>query len=318
LLSQYCRDIILRSTGFFSALSVSFALLFPEVSLAQVGGERGSGPWVSSIQGGALHQFETDLSDAEGDFSLSRVFVQPSVGYAWNKRNMVSLSLGIGDSDYDFSPEATIDGWQPWGRVRDYKVAIAFRFSPSEHTDAIIIPSVRSYAEEDASLDDGRSEGLLAGVGWKLSDTLTIGPGFGWYTELGGGAHAFPIIILDWAITDKLSLTTGRGLAASQGPGLDLTYSLNDKWQVALAGRYEKTRFALEDDGVTPDGFGQDKSLPLVLSVQYSPWPMTSFSAFIGIEFEGELSLENADGRTVARSEYDTAGAVGLAFRNRF
>jgi hypothetical protein len=299
-------------------LSGFAALLFPAVAPAQGSGERQFGPWIWGIQGGAVEQFDTGLSDRPGDFSVRRLFIQPSVGYFWDRRHTVSLAVGIGDSKYDFSPDAAVGGQRPWGRIRDYRVSVPIRFSPSERTDAIIIPSVRSNAEEGASVNDGRTEGVLAGIGWKLSDSLTLGPGFGWFSELGGGSNAFPILVIDWAITDKLSLTTGGGMAASQGPGLTLNYSLNDKWTAGLTGRYEQIRFALANDGTSPGVYGQDESLPLVLRVEYSPWPLTSLGVFVGGEFEGELSLEDADGRTVARSDYDTAPLAGLFFRSRF
>ena len=308
----------MRISFVFLALISSASLLLPVASIAQEKGARQFGPWVWGIQGGAVQQFDAGLSDAQGDFSVNRYFIQPSVGYAWDRRNTVSVALGFGDSNYDFSPEATIGGQQPWGRIRDYRLSVPIRFSPSERTDVIIVPSVRSNAEEGASLDDGRTEGVLAGIGWRVSDTLFIGPGFGWFSELGGGSSAFPIIVVDWAITEKLSLTTGSGLAASQGPGLTLNYSLSEKWKVGLTGRYENVRFALEKNGTSPGVYGEDRSLPLLLSVQYSPWPMTSFGAFLGSEFGGELSLEDANGGTIARSEYATAGLFGLVFRSRF
>ena len=301
-----------------SACVVSVALLTPLAAHSQVDAKREYGPWVWGIQGGAVYQSETDFSDAEGDFSISRFFVQPSFGYAWDRRNSVSLSLGFGDSDYDFAAGGNIEGLNPWGRIRDYRVALPMRFSPTDKTNAIIIPSIRSDAEDGASLDDGRTQGVLAGVGWKFSDTLTLGPGFGWFSELGGGSAAFPIIIVDWAITEKISLSTGRGLAASQGPGLDLNYKLNDKWTVGLSGRYERVRFALDDDSASEGAFGEDKSLPLLVSVRYSPWPMTSVSAFVGSDFEGELTLEDSNTDTLANSEYDVAFSFGFVFRSRF
>ena len=308
----------MRISDALLALLAFSSLLTPVASAAKDGDGRQFGPWVWGIEGGALHQFATDLSNTDGSFSVNRYFIQPSVGYAWDRRNSVSLAFGFGESDYDFSSGATINGQQPWGRVNDYRISLPVRFSPSERTDAIIIPSIRSNTESGASLDDGRTEGLLAGIGWRVSDRLVIGPGFGWFSELGGGSSAFPIIVVDWAITDKLSLKTGRGLAASQGPGLTLNYELDQKWQLGLSGRYEEMRFALNNDAMSPGRYGEDKSLPLILSLQYSPWPMTQFAAFIGGEFEGKLSVEDRDGRTIASSEYDAAGLVGIAFSSRF
>ena len=280
--------------------------------------ERKGGPWVWGVQGGAVHQFETDLSDAEGDFSINRYFFQSSVGYAWDRRSSMSLSLGFGEFDYDFSSQATIDGMEPWNRIREYRVSVPIRFSPSKNTDAIIIPGIVSRTEKGASVDDGRSERVLAGISWTVSDTLKIGPGFGWNKKLGGGSSLFPILILDWSITDKLSLTTGSAFAASQGPGLSLNYDFIKDWQVSLAARYEKNRFALDDKGASSGGYGRDRNIPVYLSVQYSPWKPTELSAFVGSKFKGELSLEDSKRKTIATSDYDTAYTIGLTFKSRF
>lgn len=274
------------------------------------------GPWGWGVAGGALHQFDTDFSDGEGSFSVSRGFLQLSAGYAWDRRNSASLSLGWGSSNYVFD-DASIEGLRPWDRIEDYRVSLPLRFNVGEQADFIVIPSIRSYAEQGASLSDGQTEGLIAGMGWRFSDRLTIGPGFGWYSELGGGSKAFPILVVDWKITDRLSLQTGRGLAASQGPGFTLAYDLGSGWSLSGLARFEKIRFALEEERGEA-AIGEDRSAPLLLSLDYSPWPMTSASLFVGAELNGELTLESARGRELASSEYETAAVFGFSFRSRF
>ena len=275
------------------------------------------GPWVWGIAGGALHQADTDLKDSDGSFSVNRGFVQLNAGYAWDRRNTLSLSGGWGSSNYVFDDASRIEGVRPWGRIEDYRISLPIRFNVGEKADFIVIPSVRSYAEDGASLSDGQTEGVIAGMGWKFSDALTIGPGFGWYSELGGGSNAFPIVVVDWQITDRLSLQTGRGLAASQGPGFTLAYALNDRWKLSALARFEKIRFAL-DEGVQGAAFGEDRSAPLLLSLDYTPWPMTSASVFVGAELNGELSLESDRGREIASSESETAPLIGFSLQSRF
>ena len=276
------------------------------------------GPWVWSASGGAVHQFDSDLEDSDANFSVSRYFTQLSLGYAKDRKNSVSLSLGLGESKYDFSPSAAIDSRDPWGNIHDYRLSVPIRYSPSERANIIVIPGVRSYVEEGGKLDDGRTEGVIAAAGWKFSDSLTLGPGFGWFTELGGGSSLFPIILVDWKITDRLRLYTGQGLAASQGPGLSLDYTLAKGWTIGLTGRYEQTRFALDSDNGTGGAIGEDSSVPLLITVGYSPWPMTRLSAIAGIEFAGELTLEDSGGSTIARSDFDKAAVIGLIFSSRF
>ena len=155
-------------------------------------------------------------------------------------------------------------------------------------------------------------------MSWKLSNTLTLGPGFGWFSEVGGGSTAFPIIVIDWKITDRISLTTGSGLAASQGPGLTLNYQLAEKSTLGLTGRFEQTRFALDSEAGDAAQIGEDQSAPLLLTLEYSPWPMTSISVLAGAEFAGQLTLEDASGDSIANSEFDTAPVIGLTFSSRF
>ena len=304
-----------RAIGF---LSVFIVTLTTNSSVQGAQNERTFGPWVWGLSGGAVHQFDADLSDADGEFNVSRGFLQGSLGYAWDRKTSVSLSLGAGRSDYDFSEMATIDGQQPWEKIDDYRITLPIRFSPTENTSVIMIPSVRTAGESGASFSSGRTEGFIGGMSWKLSETLTIGPGVGWFSEIGGGSNAFPILVIDWKITDKLSLSTGRGLAASQGPGLTLDYQLAKKWKLALSGRYEKTRFALDDDAPRSGEIGEDRSLPLIVSLHYSPWPMTSITAMLGAEFDGSLRLEDERGGRIAKSDFDTAPVIGLSFSSRF
>lgn len=276
------------------------------------------GPWVWSASGGAVHQFDSDLDDSDANFSVSRYFTQLSLGYAKDRGNSVSLSLGLGESRYDFSPTAAIGNRDPWENIRDYRLSVPIRYSPSDRANIIVIPSVRSYVEEGGSLDDGRTEGVIAAAGWKFSDRLTLGPGFGWFSELGGGSNLFPIILVDWKITDRLRLSTGQGLAASQGPGLSLDYTLAKGWTIGMTGRYENTRFALDSDSATSGAIGEDSSVPLLLTMGYSPWPMTQLSAVAGVEFAGKLTLEDSGGSTLARSDFDNAAVIGLVFSSRF
>ena len=276
------------------------------------------GPWVWGVSGGAVHQFDSDLDDSDANFSVSRYFTQLSFGYARDRSNSVSLSLGMGESRYDFSPAAGIGNRDPWDNIRDYRLSVPIRYSPSKRANIIVIPGVRSYVEEGASLNDGRTEGVIAAAGWKFSDTLTLGPGFGWFSELDGGSSFFPIVLVDWRITDRMRLSTGKGIAASQGPGLSLDYALAKNWTMGLTGRYEKTRFALDSHSATNRAIGEDRSVPLLLTIGYSPWPMTQVSAVAGVEFAGKLTLEDSSGRTLASSDFDKAAVMGLVFSSRF
>ncbi len=147
---------------------------------------------------------------------------------------------------------------------------------------------------------------------------MTIGPGIGVLSQLEDSASIFPILIVDWKITDRLSLETGRGLGATQGPGLDFKYRLSDAWTLGIGGRYESQRFRLDDKGVAPGGIGGDRSIPLYLSATYSRGRDLQISAVAGVELDGELRLEDSNGRLISRDDYESAPFLGGTFNFRF
>jgi hypothetical protein len=178
---------------------------------------------------------------------------------------------------------------------------------------------MRSARETGTGSSDSVTYGVFAGLSWQVSDRLRIGPAFGAFSELeGDGVDAFPAIILDWEISDRWTLSTGGGTAASRGPGLRLAYAATDALSLGLEARLERSEFRLDNTGPAPGGIGEDRSVPVVLTLDYAPNPGLSLSAFAGVALDGELELRDATGLVVSQQTYDTAPVAGLSLRLRF
>ncbi len=181
-----------------------------------------------------------------------------------------------------------------------------------------MIPSLRFTAESGADLEDAGSGGGFAGFAYRFSDRLTIGPGIGVVTQLEDDATVFPVVIINWKITDRLNLSTGRGLGATLGPGLTLSWKATHKWNFSLGGRFERLRFRLDENGIAPKGIGDDRSFPLFGGVVYSFSRQARASLVGGVKLGGELRLEDEKGRRITKEDYDPAGFVGFTFSLRF
>lgn len=81
--------------------------------------------------------------------------------------------------------------------------------------------------------------------------------------------------------------------------------------------RYERVHFDLRS-GPAPGVIGHDHGTPVLLTDEYSPWPTTSISALLGVEFNGNLRQENSRGELVEHSDYRPAPLLAFAFRNLF
>lgn len=311
---MYCSRFVLPVI--FGLLIVLPALVSAEEQQAS---QKRFGPptgWSSFVRGGAVYQFDTDL-DEGGSYNAKRFTIQAGHGYSWDPRTNVSLALGYSYDGYSFSQGTGIAAFTPWEDIHSLSLGVPMRKGFGEDWSAFLIPSVRSTGESGSSFDETITGGVLTGFAYRFGERLTLGPGIGIVSQLEDSATVFPVIIINWKITDNLSLETGRGLGATLGPGLTLNYQASKQWNFAIGGRYETLRFRLDKDGAVPNGVGEDKSFPLFASCSYSISPKTDVSLVGGIEFGGELVLEDSDGNRVKKESSDPGGFLGFTFRIR-
>lgn len=264
-----------------------------------------------TIEGGGLHQFSADI-DNGGDFSAERFFVQADINHAFSKQFFSGLSIGAGQDNYDFSGTTSIGGLDPWSRVRNLRISAPLRYQPGGSWSYLLIPSLRYAYESDASISDSQTWGLLAGASYRVNESLSIGPGIGVFSQLEDDTSIFPFLMIKWQITPNLSLDTGRGFAATQGPGVQLNWRASEKWNLSTGGRYEKARFRLNNKGI-----GEDRSVPLFVAAEYQINSKAAVSGLLGADVGGNLRLEDKRGNRITRSDYDTAPILALVLKLR-
>jgi hypothetical protein len=260
------------------------------------------------IQGGALHQFETDL-DEGGSFDATRVTIAAGARYAFAEGTSLGVSAGYGYDDYGFSGSARVGGDAPWDEIHSLRAALPLFWQPTPDWQVIAIPRLRMSAESAQDWDEGLTGGAILGLSYRFTDRLKLGPGFGFTTELEEDVNFFPILVVDWQVTDRLRIETGRSLGATRGPGLLASYEIAEHWQASVGFRREKLRFRLVDGGV-----GEDSSFPVIAGITWGP-PFATLSLFAGVELAGELRLEDPGGNSIAKSDFDPTAIVGLTFR---
>jgi len=296
-----------------------FAIIFASLlyALPATAQQQQKGPWFFTLDGGGVHQSDADLKDSAGGFSEDRWFVGAGVDYAWDQRTSIGISVGGGQSNYDFNDETDFGGGLPWDKINDTRVTLNGRFGFGETGSVFIIPTLRFNGEKGASGSDS-TWGLFAAMTWRVRENLTIGPGIGIFSRLESGTKFFPVLAIDWNINDRWNLSTGRGMASSQGPGLTLSYKLNEDWAFGVAGRYENKEFRLDDEGPAAGGIGRDQSMPLVFTSTLTPNKNLNLSVFAGLEFGGKLKLRDSMDNLVADGDYDPAFLFGATFEFRF
>jgi hypothetical protein len=187
-------------------------------------------PLVFAIDGLAAVQGSADM-EGGGSFSANRVYGRAGGLYRFDGGSL-GLFVSTGRIDYDFSGTTA-----PWGEVRDIGISLPLRYTVGR-ADIFVAPSLRYDYEDGADRADGQTAGAFLGFAWKFSESLSLGPAFGIFSELeSDDLNIFPAILVDWEITDRARLTTGPTIGATQGPGLAVDYAVTDKLRLGLAGR---------------------------------------------------------------------------------
>jgi hypothetical protein len=276
---------------------------------------RPAGPpsgWSPFLRGGSVYHFNTGL-DGGGEVALHRYYAEAGMGYLFRRDRLVSFSAGYGQEDYHFSGIT-----EPWNNIDSIRVGVFSRWTFHDKQSAFAAGSVRAYGARDARLSDAITAAVFGGASYRFSDRLALGPGLGVVGQLEDNPRYFPIVVVDWDITERLNLATGGGLAATAGPGLALSYRVSRHWQAGLVGRYERKRFRLSGRGMAPQGVGEDRNVSVAGSVSYVLYPGTQVSALMGVNLDGRIRVEDARGDTFYRKEYDSSVFSGLTFRARF
>lgn len=293
-----------------TALALASVLAFSSEQAAAQGAPSG---WSSFVDGLVVYQDDADLDDG-GSFSASRSFLRGGGLYRDGSGFSAGVSVSVGRLDYDFS----LPGNTPWGDINDLRVAVPLAWRLENEARVLVVPQLRWDYESGANASDGLTGGVFAGIAWQVSDDLRIGPALGAFSQLEDDVEVFPALLVDWQIADRWNLRTGTAPGATQGPGLSLGFDVTDAFSLSLGARYEKLRFRLDGAGPAPNGVGEDRSVPVVLSLAWRPNPAVSLNVFAGAEFGGEMRLYDASGAEISRQGYDTAPTAGFAFRILF
>lgn len=317
-LERQFRSMNIIHSNYLKLLPLALLMQIPAVSLAEgqvhpdstKTGRYGAG-WRTTLTTGYVGQGKSDLQN-NGDFSVDSGFLKIESARRVGQKWFAGISLGYTEDHYSFSGS----GLKPlWGDIRSLQFGVSMRYLASDKWTLFGLPILRYTSEKGADLDDGRELGLLAGASYRFSNKLTLGPGLGYFNGIGGEDDVFPILLVNWKITDSLSLETGRGTAASRGPGLALKWKPYTQWEFGIAARYEKTRFRLADQ---LDRIGEDKSVPVVLTAEWKYKDHLTLTALAGMKTSGSLSVEDSKGNRINKSSYDTAPLAGLVATFKF
>ena len=299
------HDLFRRSFAFtqsLAALTLGATAALPLVATAQDGN---ADPYKIGLAIG--YRADADIDDHGGDFSELRFAVTGTRMFRINERVKLEPIAAYRFSHYDFSMP------DPWDDIHTMRGSVLVHYGINDQWSVFGGPSLAFSGEACADVGDAMTFGGALGVMYRWTERLVVGGGFTISSEIEDDTRAWPLVVLNWQITDQWSLESGyTEVAGCGGPGGEFRYRINDKWSVAGGAQYNEKRFRLSDDAPVREGVGEDSSYPIYAKVTWQVCPNGALELLGGIPVGGEVRLEDRNGHKISEQDYDPAPLVGF------
>ncbi len=261
-------------------------------------------------------QISADM-DAGGDMSIHRLGFKFGAVRGLEGGSSIGGGLSYTMLGYRFEGMPALGGFNPWEDIDQLQVSLQYRYAIDQESSIFLMPSLTSSGESGASLSDGLEFGAIFGYTKTFSRELTLGIGGGTFHGLED-TSGFPVIFVYWQMAENWRLSNPFRPGPSGPAGLEFVFTGIPGWDVGFGGGYRVDRFALNDVGAAPDGFGQNEGAAVFLRISREFNTGGSLDFHVGTVVGGELELEDSDGRLLAGTDYDPSLLFAMAFTQRW
>ena len=259
-----------------------------------------------------INQFESDF-DRGGSFSVQRYGFNFDTSTPVVNSLRAGISLGYEFEKYHFSGTTTFAGVDPWSDIHRFSAGLPVSYRMTEIWSLFISPQVEWYGESGvANWKDALGYGAIFAVSYRVSPWLTLGAGAGVFSRMEE-TKGFPYIAIDWKITEELRLDNPFRTSPSGPAGLELSYRISDRWEIAAGAAYRSFRFRLDDSGVAPDGIGEMDSTVGYARLTYRMGRDFKLDLYGGAAFNGKMRIAGSNGNELGSDDFKTAPMMALS-----
>lgn len=257
------------------------------------------------------YTFDANFDEGGGSMVVNRFGV--GLGVTGQPTERLRLGAGIDHeaSFYNFDGDVSILGFSE--PLDEATITSLFATAGFELGDSWWLNGgggVRAGVEGHASHEDGLTYfGYLAPT-YQPNKNLRFGAGVLVASRLEDDELIVPIIIVEWRISDTLSLSNAPGVL--RGPGAQLAYRYSDSLSFTFDASYEQREFRLDEDAAVDEGVARDTRIPIALGAIWRPLESLRIVLRSGLAFGSELELFDDEGESVFNSDLDTAPFASL------
>jgi hypothetical protein len=272
--------------------------------------------WRPFVSVTPVYQGTSDL-DGGGDFGASGIGVIAGVAGSLGSGNRAGVALNYDFRDYSFSNPARFGGVAPWGTVQHYGVSFPLSFALHDDWSLDVIPSVDWFKENGADSAESRAWGGVVSATKRFPDGNLLGFGVGVFERIEK-TSAFPLLIVDWRLSDRWRLINPLSAGPTGPAGVELEYLFDNDWSVGVGAAYRSLRFRLSSRGPVPNGVGEERGVPVFVRGTYNFDKQTSLYLYAGVVAAGGLRVYDPNGNKLRDDDFDAAPLLGATLTVRF
>ena len=285
---------------------------FSSGAQAQPAGSRDASRTVYSFSFSPINQFESDLGQG-GSFSVQRYGFKFDTSTPVSNSLRAGISLGYEFEKFHFSGTTAFTGADPWSDIHRFSAGLPVSYRMTDSWSLFIAPQVEWYGESGVATErDALGYGAIFALSYRVSPGLTLGAGAGVFSRMAE-TKGFPYIAIDWKITEQLRLNNPFRTSPSGPAGLELSYRISDRWEIAAGGAYRSFRFRLDDSGVAPNGIGEVDSTVGYARLTYRMGRDFKLDLYGGAAFNGKMRIAGSNGNELGSDDFKTAPMMALS-----
>ncbi len=208
---------------------------------------------IFKIKAFAEHHGDVSIRNSDAEFDQLRYGADMILHSYFDRGSSLGISAGYSRSEYDRNDEALPAGALGHDGIEEFKIRARATWMFADElglTGLAGINFAKANGTAGTSLTDDPIARLGLGVTYIVNDDLTVTLGAIWAERVARGSFYLPLILIDWTITENLSLRTSDGIY--------LYYDiLADGTQVAdFGGSYYRQEYATSSNqGAVEEGW---------------------------------------------------------------
>jgi hypothetical protein len=263
-----------------------------------------------------LYHSDADL-DAGGEASFGGAVITFGHTRSLDQRNSLGWRVNFDYENWSFDNPAAFGGARPWDKF--YRSGLSVPWTRVSGSGMVwnFTPTVGYAGESGADFSDAIEYGATLAVARRFSDSLTFGLGLGFFRKIED-SYVFPLVVVDWRINDKWSLSNPVPSGPAGPAGLELSYALGGGWDTGFGATQRHERHRLDSGGPFPDGVGEHEFIVAFARIGRDIAETARLNFYAGAEVNTKLRVEDSNGNRLYSEEADASLMVGLSLAGRF